>query len=148
MNSSQPPLVINLSAAAAEPDRMEWASHSSLGRQGARVLSLFKCEHSGQHVALVSCAPGAAAAAHVHVGHESFLVLSGRFDDDHGSYGPGDLVVYRPGSRHAWRSPEGALIYVVWGAPPTPPHVASDGTDEDSLPIHLRKIAYDFQHLV
>lgn len=75
-------------------------------------------------------------------------MLSGRFEDDHGSYGPGDLVVYRPGSRHAWRSPEGALIYVVWGALPMPTDGVRENVDEAELPISLRDIPYDFRHLV
>ncbi len=147
MNPNQPPLVVNLGT-AAEPDLLEWTTHSSLGRHGARIFSLFKCENSGQHVALVSCAPGASATTHVHPGLECFLVLSGRFEDDHGSYGAGDLVVYRPGSRHAWRSPEGALIYVVWGALPMPTDGVREDVDEAEIPIYLREIPYNFRHLV
>ena len=111
------PLTCNLDALIRNPDSIPWEEHRRYGRVGARIHRLYRNEETGQQVALVHCAPGATAQAHRHEGHESFLILDGGMQDEHGSYKKGDLVVYEPGTQHSWSSPEGALIYATWGGP-------------------------------
>jgi anti-sigma factor ChrR (cupin superfamily) len=112
---------LNLAAIAANPDLLAWEPHDSLGRIGTRIHRLYQSDSTGQQVALVLCAPGSYAKSHLHIGHESYFVISGNFEDDFGKYGPGELVVLFPGSVHSWHSPTGALLYAVWGGPVVPP---------------------------
>ena len=44
--------------------------------------------------------PGQAAPEHSHSALEATVVLKGQFEDGHGRYGRGDLVLGRPGVRH------------------------------------------------
>ncbi|MCR9196922.1 MAG: cupin domain-containing protein [Hyphomonas sp.] len=44
--------------------------------------------------------PGQAAPEHSHSALEATVVLKGQFEDGHGVYGRGDLVLGRPGVRH------------------------------------------------
>jgi hypothetical protein len=111
------PHCINLIEVAGNPDGIPWEAHNRLGRVGAGIHALYDDASTGQRVALIRCMPGATAQAHVHHGHETFLILDGAYHDDSGTYGKGDLVVYRPGSRHAWSTPDGALICAIWGGP-------------------------------
>jgi anti-sigma factor ChrR (cupin superfamily) len=112
---------LNLAAIAANPDLLAWEPHDSLGRIGTRIHRLYQSDSTGQQVALVLCAPGIYAKSHLHIGHESYFVISGSFEDDFGKYGPGQLVVLFPGSVHSWHSPTGALLYAVWGGPVVAP---------------------------
>lgn len=109
------PHSINLDEIIGNPDLIAWDEHVRFGRVGARIHCLYQDAVSGQRVALVHCRPGAHARLHLHNGHETFLVLDGTFHDESGIYAKGDLVVYRPGTKHAWHAPDGALIYAVWG---------------------------------
>lgn len=111
------PHCVNLVEVADAPNSIPWEAHNRLGRVGADIHALYDDAASGQRVALIRCMPGATAQAHVHHGHETFLILDGAFQDDSGTYVKGDLVVYRPGSRHGWSTPNGALICAIWGGP-------------------------------
>lgn len=113
------PRTVNLLQLPDSLDELEWEDHSSHGRQGARIHYLFRDEARGHRVALVHCRPGTHAKPHRHTGHESILVLEGGFQDDFGRYGKGDLAVFPAGSQHGWSSPQGGLMYVVWGGPVT-----------------------------
>ncbi|WP_021015732.1 cupin domain-containing protein [Prodigiosinella confusarubida] len=108
------PVTMNLFSVIKDINTIKWDEHSALGRQNARIFDIFHND-SGQRIALVHCAPGASAKSHFHKGHETFLILDGSFEDDNGVYHPGDLICYAPGSQHAWRTPQGALIYATWG---------------------------------
>lgn len=108
------PVTLNLFSVLKNIDSVAWEAHSTLGRKDARIFELFQ-DDSGQRIALVHCAPGASAKSHLHTGHETFLILDGTFEDDNGVYHHGELICYAPGSEHAWRTPQGALIYAVWG---------------------------------
>lgn len=61
---------------------------------------------SGVHYAkrsngkLMRLDPGQSAPEHSHSALEATLVLEGRFEDGHGVYKRGDLVIGRPGFRH------------------------------------------------
>lgn len=113
----QAPLCLNLNNIKETRDSINWESHHHLGRAGALIHRLYCDPCSGQQVALIKCMPGAKAEAHIHQGHETFLILDGEFQDDYGLYRRGDLVIYKPGSTHAWSTPKGALVYAVWGGP-------------------------------
>ncbi|WP_192459485.1 cupin domain-containing protein [Musicola keenii] len=108
------PVTMNLFSLIKDIDAVKWETHSTLDRKNARIFDIFH-DDSGQRISLVHCAPGASAKSHLHKGHETFLILDGSFEDEHGVYLPGDLVCYAPGSQHAWRTPQGALIYATWG---------------------------------
>ncbi|MFJ4374948.1 cupin domain-containing protein [Pseudomonas japonica] len=124
------PTVLNLIALATKPDAIQWDAHQQLGRNGASIHVLFECKQSDQRIALIRCEPGARAQSHHHVGHETFLILDGNFTDENGKYTKGDLVIYPPGSTHAWHSSQGALIYAIWGgrvtSPPEPTQVLAN----------------------
>lgn len=120
------PRTLNVADLKTNRDSLHWEPHGLHGRSGAWIWRLFQCEQTGQQVAVIRCEPGSHANRHIHEGHESFLILDGRFEDESGSYGKGELVVYPPGSQHSWCSPEGALIYVVWGGPVKPVELPAD----------------------
>lgn len=55
----------------------------------------------GTEAQLIKFEAGRRAPAHGHGGVELTLVLSGRFEDEHGRYGRGDLVIHDEDSEHA-----------------------------------------------
>ncbi len=61
---------------------------------------------------IVRYAPGSRFSEHQHGLGEEFLVLSGVFLDEHGSYPSGTYVRNPPGSRHSPGSPSGCEIFV------------------------------------
>ena len=64
--------------------------------------------------------PGQAAPEHSHTALEATIVLEGQFDDGHGVYGRGDLVLGRPGVRHrpAAHGDQVCVCYVAQDALP------------------------------
>lgn len=64
--------------------------------------------------------PGQAAPEHNHTALEATVVLEGQFDDGHGVYGRGDLVLGRPGVRHrpAAHGDQMCICYVAQDALP------------------------------
>lgn len=139
------PTIFNLLTVTNEPDSIDWSAHAQLNRNGARIHTLFECAESAQRIALIRCDAGASAATHQHNGHETFLILDGDFEDENGIYHKGDLVIYPPGSTHAWKSSTGALIYATWGGtvtsqPPAAAFAAPAPEYDNSI--------YDGRHLV
>ena len=61
--------------------------------------------------------PGAVLGDHEHVRIEQSWVLEGSIEDDEGVCGPGQFVWRPAGSRHAARSPGGALVLAMFLAP-------------------------------
>ncbi|MGX0893537.1 anti-sigma factor ChrR (cupin superfamily) [Pseudomonas sp. ADAK2 TE3594] len=139
------PTVLNLLNASTEPDSIQWVAHQQLGRSGASIHTLFECKESAQRIALIRCEAGASAESHHHLGHETFLILDGDFEDENGIYLKGDLVIYPPGSTHAWKSSNGALIYATWGGAVTSitaaPALAANSAAYDNS-------VYDGRHLI
>ncbi|KPW41404.1 Anti-ECFsigma factor, ChrR [Pseudomonas amygdali pv. mellea] len=139
------PTVFNLLDISNDPDSIQWSAHQQLGRNGASIYTVFECGESAQRIALIRCEPGASAQSHRHLGHETFLILDGDFEDENGLYLKGDLVIYPPGSSHAWKSSNGALIYATWGGAVTStkvdPVLATNSAAYDSS-------AYDGRHLI
>ena len=69
---------------------------------------------AGRGSYLMRMAPGAQTIAHEHGCVEEFMVLDGALIDDDGArFGPGDHVVYEPGTRHHSRTEEGCLLLVL-----------------------------------
>lgn len=68
-----------------------------------------------QHTALVDWAPGTVFQPHTHWGGEEILVLSGVFEDEHGTYPAGSWLRSPHLSQHAPRAPQGARILVKTG---------------------------------
>ena len=64
--------------------------------------------------------PGQSAPSHSHSALEATVVLKGQFEDGHGVYGRGDIVLGRPGVRHqpAAYGQEMCICYVA--QEPTP----------------------------
>ena len=64
--------------------------------------------------------PGQSAPEHSHSALEATVVLAGQFDDGHGVYGRGDLVLGRPGMRHrpAANGDQMCICYVAQDALP------------------------------
>lgn len=64
--------------------------------------------------------PGQAAPEHSHSALEATVVLAGEFDDGHGVYSRGDLVLGRPGMRHrpASHGDQMCICYVAQDALP------------------------------
>jgi len=82
--------------------------------EGLEVMPLHA--YGSEHVALVRWAPGTTFAAHAHPGGEEILVLSGVFQDEHGSYPAGSwLRSNPPGSVHRPWSEAGCTIWVKTG---------------------------------
>ena len=63
---------------------------------------------------LLKLDPGTAGPLHQHGGYDEFLVLEGSIIDSDGTrIGPGDYVMYEPGSTHFTDTPEGCLVLVT-----------------------------------
>lgn len=96
-----------------------WQPHGSEGRTGASIRILCEQESPYFKSALVRFHAGSQAALHEHQGVEYIYVIEGEFEDEMGVHRSGELLLYPPGSRHAWKSEAGAVMYVVWtGATP------------------------------
>lgn len=69
-------------------------------------------EEQARATSLVQYSAGSQFTPHVHTAGEEFLVLSGVFEDEWGSYPQGSYVRNPPGSQHTPRSPLGCTIFV------------------------------------
>ena len=67
---------------------------------------------------LVRLEPGSKSLPHIHTGGEDSFILDGELVDGDGRvFGPGDIVSYGAGSRHASQSPKGCTILVFLHGP-------------------------------
>ncbi len=85
----------------ASPAAGVWRKH--LEREAAE---------SGETSSLVRFDPGAGFEAHTHTNGEEVLVLSGVFEDEHGSYPTGTYIRNPAGSHHAPVCTQGCEIFV------------------------------------
>ena len=74
-------------------------------------LSLSHDRKSGQGAYMIRMAPGAETIRHVHGRREEYLILEGDLVESDGTVlGPGDYVIYPPGSEHNSRTVDGCLL--------------------------------------
>jgi anti-sigma factor ChrR (cupin superfamily) len=72
---------------------------------------------TGLLTALFRWEPGAVLGDHEHVRIEQSFILEGAIEDDEGECTAGNFVWRPAGSRHAARSPKGALVLAFFLAP-------------------------------
>lgn len=91
-------------------DRLQWKdfgnglSMARLASEGEAELVLYRIE-SDQPLVFTR---------HEHLGGEIYLVLSGRVEDEFGTYDEGDFVYLERGSIHRPRAVRGTMILVLW----------------------------------
>lgn len=95
---------------SAQTRDMSWAPSPTAG-VWRKALEREQSE-SGRATSVVRYAAGASFAMHAHPRGEEFLVLSGVFEDEHGSYPAGTYVRNPPGSSHTPRSPLDCELFV------------------------------------
>ncbi len=69
-------------------------------------------DHSTEHGAyMIRMEPGTVTTAHVHSVREEYLVLEGDVVESDGTiYGPGEYIIYEPGTEHCTRTVNGCVI--------------------------------------
>jgi quercetin dioxygenase-like cupin family protein len=87
------------------------------GREAVGAHWLYTGEQTGPDGAesyVARFGPGAHGDLHRHLGFELLFVLDGELHNDNGDvYGPGSLVLERPGSVHQVSSEHGCVVLVV-----------------------------------
>lgn len=114
-------LVSRPPARAYLPEALELATTDAATVPWKRGLSGVHYAKRGKDKGqLMRLDPGQSAPEHSHSVLEATVVLSGEFDDGHGVYGRGDLVLGRPGHRHrpAAHGSEMCICYVAKGRLP------------------------------
>lgn len=91
-----------------------WVSHEKNGRIGAKILTLFEQQNTMVKCSFVEFLPNSHTMPHRHTGIEYIIVLRGSFSDEYGSHKKGELLLYEKDTVHAWKSEDGALLFVVW----------------------------------
>lgn len=85
-------------------------------REGVEVHYLWR-DGEGPVWAFLRYQPGASVPRHLHTGLETILVLEGSQSDEHGTYGPGAVVLNPPGTIHSVWSDPGCTIFIQWERP-------------------------------
>ena len=67
---------------------------------GAALKPLPKVADPGERLYLIRAEGGQGLPEHGHTGAERLVVIAGAFEDQHGRFGPGDLVERGPEDRH------------------------------------------------
>ena len=79
--------------------------------EGVYQLDLSLDKETGHGAYIVKMAPGTATTRHVHTVREEFMVLEGDIIESDGTVlGPGDYIIYEPGSEHNSRTETGAVL--------------------------------------
>ena len=77
-------------------------------------MSLLRLSHddeTGQGAYMIKMEPGAETIRHVHKRREEYLIIEGDLIEDDGTIlGPGDYVIYQPGSEHNSRTKNGCFL--------------------------------------
>lgn len=97
------PVVLDTRALAWQASPASGVERKPLDRIGDEVA---------RATSIVRYAAGSRFSEHEHGLGEEFLVLSGVFVDEHGSYPAGTYVRNPPGSRHSPGSPDGCELFV------------------------------------
>jgi len=93
------------------PEQYQWVESPMAG------VTRMMLDRIGDEIAkatsIVKYEPNSTFSAHTHGGGEEFFVLSGVFEDEHGSYGPGTYVRNPIGTSHTPKvGSQGAVIFV------------------------------------
>lgn len=98
-------------------DRLTWQAYVQPGRQAVDVHWLYTAQETGPDGAeayLARFGAGAHGDLHRHLGYELIVVVDGELRNDNGDvYGPGCLVLEKPGSVHRVSSPHGCTLLVI-----------------------------------
>lgn len=79
--------------------------------EGIYQLDLTYDRDSGHGAYLIRMEPGTETTAHVHSVREEYLILEGDVVESDGTVlGPGDYVIYEPGTEHSSRTVKGCLL--------------------------------------
>jgi quercetin dioxygenase-like cupin family protein len=80
-------------------------------QEDMQLLNLSYNRESGQGAYMIRMQPGAETIRHVHRRREEYLILEGDLVESDGTVlGPGDYVIYAPGSEHNSRTVNGCLL--------------------------------------
>ena len=80
-------------------------------QENMQQLTLSYDRSTGQGVYMIRMQPGAETLRHVHERREEYLILEGDLIESDGvRLGPGDYVIYAPGSVHNSRTENGCLL--------------------------------------
>jgi quercetin dioxygenase-like cupin family protein len=78
---------------------------------GVYQLDLSYDQETGLGAYMIRMEPGTITTRHVHKLREEYLILEGDIIESDGTVlGPGDYIIYEPGSEHNSRTESGALI--------------------------------------
>ena len=103
-----------LASRYVDVDALPW---TDLPFKGVTGKILLQDDKKGVVTALVRMEPGAEIPFHEHTGIEQTFMLEGSLEDAEGAC-PAGHYVWRPrGNRHVARSPNGALMIVIFEAP-------------------------------
>ncbi len=79
--------------------------------QGIHQLDLSYDRETGHGAYLIRMEPGTETTSHVHNLREEYLILQGDVVESDGTVlGPGDYVIYEPGTEHNSRTVNGCLL--------------------------------------
>jgi predicted ChrR family anti-sigma factor len=106
-------ILLNIFSAAYSASSYDWRPL----RAGVDVAMLYGGGNDDPAAALLRYAPGAQVPLHEHRGYEHILILRGSQSDEHGEYGPGELIISPPGTRHSVTSKDGCLALAIWETP-------------------------------
>ncbi len=78
--------------------------------EGVHQLDLSYDRSTGHGVYMIRMEPGTVTTTHVHTLREEYLILEGDLVESDGTVlGPGDYVIYEPGTEHNSRTVNGCL---------------------------------------
>ena len=80
-------------------------------QENMQLLKLSYDDETKQGAYMIRMEPGAETIAHVHQRREEYFIIEGDLVENDGKVlGPGDYVVYQPGSYHNSRTVNGCLL--------------------------------------
>lgn len=78
------------------------------------MLSLSYDPESGQGSYIMRMEPGAETEVHTHEYNEEYFIIEGDLVESDGVVlGPGDMVIFKPGTRHNSRTVNGCLLIAI-----------------------------------
>jgi quercetin dioxygenase-like cupin family protein len=79
--------------------------------EGVYQLDLSYDQETGHGAYMIRMEPGTITTKHIHTLREEYLILEGDIIESDGTVlGPGDYIIYEPGSEHNSRTENGALV--------------------------------------